>query len=133
MKKLAYIAMPYRGKHQWEVHQNIQAAYRLAMKYWRLGFVAICPHGNTAYFSCELPDSVWLKGDLEILRRCDCIVMGPRWEKSRGARQELRKAKKWGLEIIFDDSRETELYCYGYLITEASRERLEVKQWHEAE
>jgi len=112
--RLAYIAMPYRAATTWEIHQNIEAARRLAMKYWRTRMLAvICPHSNTAHFDCQMEDSVFLVGDLEMLKRCDVVVMGPRWKRSPGAIIEHDTAKECGIEILYDDSPEMELFCYG--------------------
>jgi len=39
---------------------------------------------------------------LEILNRCDVIVMAPGWPDSSGAMEELRFAKERGKEIIYE-------------------------------
>ena len=101
--KVAYIAMPYRADSTWEIRRNIQRAEHLAMKYWRLGYAVICPHKNTAHFDGGADDSVWLDGDIEILKRCDVIVMGYNWVHSSGAKNELKEAEAAGLEVIYDD------------------------------
>ena len=98
--KVAYIAGPYRGKTHYEVEQNIRAAEAVAIKYWQLGYAVICPHKNTAHFDGLAPDEVWLKGDLEILKRCDLIVMVPGWERSSGAIAEKELAEDCGIEVI---------------------------------
>lgn len=106
LPKVAYIAMPYRAKTEWELVQHIRAAERLALKYWLLGYAVICPHKNTAYFGGSAPDDVWLKGDLAFLARSDVIVMGPGWPLSEGATEEYNCAREWGIKVIFDDGRE---------------------------
>jgi len=105
LPRVAYIAMPYRAKTEWELVLHIRAAERLALKYWRLGYAVICPHKNTAYFGGSAPDDVWLKGDLAFLARSDVIVMGPGWPLSSGATEEYNCAREWGIEVIFDDGR----------------------------
>jgi hypothetical protein len=104
--RLAYIAGPYRGKNEYEVYQNIERAGQMALKYWKLGYAVICPHKNTAFFTGAegLPDSTWLDGDLEMLGRCDVIVMLPGWELSQGAYEELKFARAHELQVIFEDS-----------------------------
>ena len=101
--KVAYIAGPYRGKTESDVVANIRHAEKYAIKYWRLGYAVICPHLNTQLFGGLAPDEVWLKGDLELLRRCDAIVMIPGWEESFGARAEEGVAQTLGLEIIYEN------------------------------
>jgi len=101
---IAYIAGPYRSETEYGVHCNIQAAERAAMKYWKLGYAVICPHKNTAYFGLgEEHDHIWLDGDLEILKRCDVVVMMHGWEKSEGATIEHEVALKNGVKIVYDD------------------------------
>lgn len=100
--KLAYIAGPYRGSTHYDIEQNIRAAEAIAIKYWRLGYAVICPHKNTAHFDGLADDAVWLNGDLEILKRCDVVVMLPTWEKSVGAKEEKYWAEVWHKSIIYE-------------------------------
>jgi hypothetical protein len=101
--ELAFISGPYRANTVYNIKRNIQAAERVALKYWKKGYAVICCHKNTALFDGEAPDELWLEGDLEMLRRCDIIVMMRDWEKSSGARAELKEAERIGLKIIYDD------------------------------
>lgn len=100
--KLAYIAGPYRAKTIFQVQANIRKAAEIALKYWKAGCAVICPHTNTAFFDGECPDQVWLDGDLEMVSRCDVIVMVPGWEKSRGACVEHELAVGLGKQIIYE-------------------------------
>lgn len=100
--KLAFISGPYRAKTPRGIVENIREAESLSIKYWNLGYAVICPHKNTALFDGVAPDDVWLQGDLEMLRRCDVIVMSPRWEESSGAINEHQLAQQLGIEIIYE-------------------------------
>lgn len=102
MQKIAFLSGPYRSKTHYGIHKNIQAAEDVALKYWRLGYAVICPHKNSAHFDGALPDETWLDGDIEILKRCDVIVMMRGWENSTGARAERNMAVVEGIEIIYD-------------------------------
>ena len=100
--KIAYISGAYRSKDGINgVYENIQRARTEALKWWRDGYAVICPHMNTAFMDGAAHDSVWLAGDLEMLRRCDIIVMLPGWEDSEGASAELDVAVECGLEIHY--------------------------------
>lgn len=92
--KLIYVAGPFRGANSWEVECNIRRAETLALEVWRLGAAAICPHTNTRFFSGAAADSVWLDGDIEILRRCDAMILVDGWERSAGTRAEVLFAGK---------------------------------------
>ena len=105
--KVVYISGPYRADTEWEVKENIERAERAALYFWRKGCAVICPHKNTAFFGGAAPDSTWLRGDLELLKRSDAIVLLPGWERSEGAKIELLHANFWGKEVIrWDGQRE---------------------------
>lgn len=89
MKKVIYIAGPFRGRNAWEIECNIRRAESLAMSVWHLGGAAICPHANTRYFQGLLDDGVWLAGDLAILEKCDAVVLTDNWITSSGAVDEV--------------------------------------------
>lgn len=92
---IVYTAGPYRG----DVLGNILQARKVAIELWEKGYTVICPHMNTAFFDfdCSVDNSVYLAGDLEILERCDAIVMLPNWEQSDGARAELDFAQRMNI------------------------------------
>lgn len=105
--EIGYTAGPYRAPTIWGVVQNIRAAEAVAVELWRLGFGVICPHKNTALLDGAnggdaFGDAdVWLKGDLEMLRRCDFVVMLPGWERSHGAMAERDFAVKRGIPVYY--------------------------------
>jgi hypothetical protein len=95
--KVAYVAGPFRADNSWDMEQNIRRAEAIALELWRMGHAVICPHTHTRFFQGAADDDVWLEGDLEILRRCDFIVMTPDWRRSSGARKELDEARRRGM------------------------------------
>ena len=108
--RLAFIAGPYRAQHAWQVEENIQRAKAVARKYWQQGYAVICPHMNTALMGWEGDgDQVWLDGCLEMVRRCDVVVMMKRWGTSEGARGEFNLAVDLGKELVYDEQ-VTEVY-----------------------
>jgi hypothetical protein len=102
--KLAYIAGPYRAASEYEVHCNIQRAEKAAVRAWRSGYAAICPHKNSAYLGGAVLDETILEGDLEMLRRCDVLILCGEYQKSAGAMAELREAKQCGMPICDYDA-----------------------------
>jgi len=100
--RIAYVAGPYRSDTVYGIRQNIAAAEAVALKYWKLGYAVICPHKNTAGMDGALPDVAWLSGDIEILKRCDVVVMMQGWTNSAGAFTEHDVAIKEGIEVIYD-------------------------------
>lgn len=90
--KVIYVAGPYRGPNAWAIEQNIRSAEELALEVWRLGAVALSPHLNTAHFQGVLSDETWLKGDLELLSRCDAMILTTGWRDSAGTLAEVQHA-----------------------------------------
>lgn len=100
--KLVYIAGAYRARTISEVFDNIMIARKAAIDLWQKGFVVICPHLNSFLMDGDVDDDTFLKGDIEILKRCDAIFMIKNFKRSLGAIKELEKAKELGLEIIYE-------------------------------
>lgn len=96
-KGVAYVAGPYRGKTIRDVVENIREAEAAAVELWKRGYAVICPHKNTALLDGIATDEVFLQGDLEILKRCDLLVLLPRWQESAGAVAEHDYAREHGI------------------------------------
>lgn len=97
--KVVFIAAPYRASTEWGVEENIQRAEKVALDVWSLGMAAFCPHKNTAHFGGALPDSVWLTGGQDMLRKCDAVLVVA---LSPGVIEEIDVAKRTGIPV-FDD------------------------------
>jgi nucleoside 2-deoxyribosyltransferase len=97
---VVYIAGPFRGASDWARHQHIERAQALAFEVWAAGCVALCPHNNTRHFDGALPHQIWLAGDLELLHRCDAVLLVEGWEHSMGARAERDQAAAWGIPVF---------------------------------
>lgn len=109
--KLIYIAGPFRASsayvpgHQdmFAVQQNVMEAMRIGLDVARTGAAfPIIPHANTMFFTGAAADAVWLEGDLEVMRRCDAVLLTSDWRRSSGARAEVDEAKRIGLPIFED-------------------------------
>lgn len=90
MKKVVYVS----GKYSGNIDENIHAARLAAIKIWEHGNIALTPHLNTAHFEidCNCKYEDYIEGDLELLERCDAVVMLPGWEESAGAVKERNAA-----------------------------------------
>lgn len=100
--KLIYVAGPYRGKTREEVELNIASAQQIGKLCADIGWYPVIPHTNTKGFEFLCPDikdEFWLEGTLELMRRCDAVVMCPGWEYSSGSRGEHDEATRLGLPI----------------------------------
>ena len=91
--RVIYVAGPFRGPTAWDVEQHIRWAEEQALAIWRLGAAALCPHTNSRFFHGAAPEAVWLDGYLEMLSRCDAVLMVDEWRNSAGAQAEHRAAE----------------------------------------
>jgi hypothetical protein len=98
--RLAYAAGPYRASTEWGVLSNIRNAEAVAIELWRMGYAVICPHKNTALFGGVADDELWLKGDLVMMERCDCVVLCPGWQRSSGTLAEKARAEERGIPVF---------------------------------
>jgi nucleoside 2-deoxyribosyltransferase len=101
-KKLIFISGPFRARTAWDIECNIRRAEELALEVWRLGHPAICPHSNTRFFQDAAPDEVWLDGYIEMLRRCDAMILTEDWEQSSGTLAERAYAIEHGIPVFTD-------------------------------
>lgn len=106
---VVYIAGPFRcasaampgQQDSWGIMQNIMRAMELAREVWLMGAAAICPHANTWCFQNTGPDDIWLAGDLELLGRCDAVLMTEDWQRSTGAREEEHFAHQRMIPVFY--------------------------------
>jgi nucleoside 2-deoxyribosyltransferase len=98
--KVIYIAGKYRGPNPWAVEQNIRAAEEVAARVWAMGMVALCPHANSRHMEGVASDEHFLAGTLELLRRCDAVVVCPGWRDSRGTMAEVAEAHRLGIPVF---------------------------------
>jgi len=96
-----FICGPYRADTEAGILENISRAEAWARRFWADGAAVICPHKNSSMMGGAIPEENFLNGYLEILGRCDTLFVMPGWEKSEGARAEIKEARRLGLEIIY--------------------------------
>lgn len=99
--QLVFIAGPFRARTPWEIEQNVRLAETVALEVWRKGYACICPHANTRFFQDAAPDELWLRGMIEIMSRCDIVLMVGDWTNSEGAKAEREKALGWKKTVLY--------------------------------
>lgn len=100
--KIIYIAGSYRAGTENGLFENIIEARRAAVKLWKLGYIPIVPHLNSMFMGGVVSDTTFLKGGIEILKRCDAIYVLRNWRKSKGACEELRIAVQNNIKVIYE-------------------------------
>ena len=97
---VVYIAGPYVGESAWAIEENVRRAEALALGVWRLGAVPICPHTSSRFFYGAIEEKTALDGDLELVSRCDALILVDDWRRSRGARSERAFAEELAIPIF---------------------------------
>lgn len=103
MQPLIYVAGPYRAATRDDIARNIDAARVVGISAAALGWFPVIPHANTAHMELDLPglgDEFWLAGTLEMMERCDAVVLVPGWQNSAGTRGEIIRAEELGIPIF---------------------------------
>lgn len=96
--KVVYVAGPFRG----EVKRNIKKAEAVSAQLAKAGVSFICPHSNSGpHDSLGLEDQYWLGMTMELLRRCDAVMLVAGWDQSSGSRSEVAEAT-WLRMKVFD-------------------------------
>lgn len=100
--KLVYVAGPYRHEDVFRVEEHIFAARQLGYKVALIGAVPVIPHANTAHYDCLHDGQWWLDATLELMRRCDAVIMMKNWQGSAGAQGERVEATRLGMPVFYD-------------------------------
>ena len=102
--KIIYVAGPYRNQSESKVLDNVIAAKQVARRLWKNGWGVICPHMNSCLIDgSDIPEERFANGYLEILGRCDAIVLLEGWQRSIGSLAELTLALKLGIQIYYEE------------------------------
>lgn len=96
-----YIAGPFRGKTAWDVECNIRAAECVGLKVAKLGAIPLIPHSMFRYWNGQINDQFWIDGTLELLSRCDAVLMMPDWQSSAGSQGERNWAINHGVPLFY--------------------------------
>lgn len=102
MHPILYVAGRYRAATRAAIAQNIEKARQLGVEAARRGWYPVIPHCNTAHMEDDLVhgDEFWLAGTLELMTRCDAVVLVDGWEGSVGTAGEIAKADQIHLPVF---------------------------------
>lgn len=98
--RVVYVAGKFTGKNSWEIHRNVFHAESLGMAVAEAGAMPLIPHKNTSNFFGTMTEEFWYEGTMELLRRCDAMILVPGWETSKGTRDEVEWARKGGMRVF---------------------------------
>lgn len=102
--KLVYICSPYRAADEATLQRNIDYARELTRTVLMRGEVAVTPHLYMTQCLNEADEAerqCGLVAGINIVRRCDILVVGMRYGISAGMEQEIQCAKDGGMLIEY--------------------------------
>lgn len=121
MRPLIYVSGPYTAATPEDLARNVERAKQAGLRVRAIGFIPIVPHlavlnDDPAVFTYDKAMSECL----EILDRCDAILMMEDWQASRGATMERDAALRDGIPV-----------CYGIAdLREWPRARMQREEVH---
>ena len=96
-----YVAGALFAENAWEITKNIHRAAAVGFEVAKLGASPIIPHTNTgSVFMGTLFTAFWYEATLELLRRCDAVILVPGWESSKGVAAEIQEADRLHLPVF---------------------------------
>ena len=99
--KLIYISGPISASARYIEYDNCLHARQWAQMVMEIGAAVHCPH---LVYLCGLIDILewedFLAMDIEIIRRCDAVLMIGPWQGSKGCVEEYNAAQKFGIPIF---------------------------------
>lgn len=106
-----YICSRYRGTKE-QIAEHIKYAKKLTREVLLQGHCAITPH---LYMTSCLDDSdtkereIGLKAGIELLGKCDAVIVGLQFGISSGMEAEIKEAQRLGIPILYQDTEEGEV------------------------
>lgn len=109
--KLVYVAGRYSASSDRTIAENVEAARAVARRVAAAHplLFPVVPHQLNAGLEGVGDYEWWLAGTLELMRRCDAVVMVTGWEGSRGACAEREEALRLGMPVFVDASDDAHL------------------------
>jgi hypothetical protein len=106
--KLIYIAGPYRATCALKTQRNIFAAENLGKQLTLQcpNYYPVIPHMNTALWGYDaglinVPGQYYLDGTMEMMRRCDGVLVVPNYLRSQGTIAEIAEAERLGIPVYY--------------------------------
>lgn len=96
-----YIAGALRGNF-FKKMINISRARNYALMLWENNIAAFCPHINSGWIDSPSTDGFILPANINILLRCDAILVIPKWQNSKGTIEEIKMAYLNSIPIYFN-------------------------------
>ncbi|MBV8284708.1 MAG: DUF4406 domain-containing protein [Candidatus Eremiobacteraeota bacterium] len=99
--KIIYVAGALFAENDWAIRCNIHRAAEVGMEVAKLGAYPVIPHTNTgSMFTGTITLAFWYEGTLELLRRCDAMILVPGYEGSKGVQGEIAESRRLNMPLF---------------------------------
>lgn len=99
---MGYLSAPISADQALVRTAHYLTALAASAQLWESEVLHYCPHRNNPEVgTTDVPYESWIAMDLEVLRRCNYIVMAGTWNESPGCRRELAFAMKLGMPVVY--------------------------------
>lgn len=101
--RIVYICSPYRAKDDAELDRNIEYAQALTKQAIEAGLAPITPHlYMTQCINEDKPEerAAGMAAGLELLKKCDFVIVGVKYGISDGMSREIQKARREGINVV---------------------------------
>jgi nucleoside 2-deoxyribosyltransferase len=99
--RCVYVAGRFRADTDEGVEANIARAEALGLEVAKLGASPVIPHANTRSLHHHIDEKWMLEATLELMRRCDAVVLTEGWQESSGTRDEICEANWLGIPVFY--------------------------------
>lgn len=98
--RLIYISAPFSAGNNWDFEANVRKAEQVAKVIADNGGVPVSRHSLFKRFSGTITGSFWINAAVEVMKKCDAVVLLPGWNDSPGASYENTVARENGLQVF---------------------------------
>jgi len=101
-RPMGYLSAPMSAPDALTRTHHHLAALGVSARLWEAEALHYCPHRNSPQVgTTDVSYESWIAMDLEVLRRCNYILMAGDWNHSPGCRRELAVAMHLGLPVVY--------------------------------
>jgi len=101
-RSMGYLSGPMSGETALIRNRNRFQALEVSHQLWEAEVLHYCPHANSPQIGAtDVGYESWMCMDLEVLRRCDWILMTGDWASSEGCRREFNVAQSLRIPITY--------------------------------
>lgn len=98
---VVYVAGALRG-NIFKKFFNFRKVHKLCKKLWLNNIAAYSPHKNSGWLDSKETDKFVILANIEMMLRCDILLVADNWEKSVGTLNEMAVAQLDRMPIYVD-------------------------------